>query len=130
MTAGRCQHDKGRQPDSGNLSRTLARGDGCPFRSRHADGCYAPFSSFTFPFFFLIFQSLSPTYFLSLLHPPPSAILSFSTQFLHQISPFYFIFFTFYTPTTLILQIFSFFLLIQPISPPKPLTLTFLSLKI
>ena len=75
-------------------------------------------------------HSLSPTLPLSLRQPSSSTTPFFSTQILHQLPPFYFIFFTFYTHTTSIHHHFLIFLLIHPISPTKTLTLTFLSLKI
>ena len=94
------------------------------------DSPSCPFSSSSLFLSYSSFSTLSSTLFLSLRPHPSSAILSFSTQFLHQISQFDFIFFTFFTSTTLI---FHHFLIFHPHSlnlTSLNLNLTFFSLKI
>ena len=101
-----------RQPEA-VFGKLPANGDAKPSHSRHAVAVFAmgcrrfgdgrrgssP-SSFPFLSFPSFLHSLSPTIPLFLQQPSPSANPFLSTQFVHQIPPFCFIFFTLYTPTT------------------------------
>jgi len=90
-----------RRPDVAKVGRISAWGDSCPSRS-----CLL-----LLPFFFLLphFSLSLPNMFSLSMTPYPLAISSFSSQFFHKITPFYFIFFTFCTHTTLMFHHFFIF---------------------